>query len=230
MANLTKNFIPRPDGDFDDWQKNFVTISTSNATTWGVPTTEITALTTNQIQWIASYAVGGKGQKTLRTSQQTKAKTVARKTYEKNLRIFIRRWISVNPAVSDAQRVALRVTIANNVRSTINKPIFTPNVEITPTKGNTLVFHFKQEADGSGKSHRGKPVNTHGMKIYYKIEGTAPLSLDECNKVVTATKSPYRLAFAPNFGGKIFYCFCCWVNNKEEEGTFTPLLTTVIPL
>jgi len=91
MKTLFKDFVPKPDEDFDAWQKNFMSITTANATAWGIATAEVTALTTTQTAWISAFAAGGKGQKTTRTSAQTKTKTTTRKTYEKALRNFVKK-------------------------------------------------------------------------------------------------------------------------------------------
>jgi len=224
------SYIPRIDEDFDSWQKSFMTITVANATSWGIPPAEVTALTTLQTSWTTAFAAGGKGQKTTRTSQQTKAKTVARKAFEKPIRVFVKRWIAVNPLVSDAQRIALRVTVFDTVRTREGRPASIPDVNISYARGGQLVFKFRQEADATtGKSKRGKPAGVHGMKIYYKLNDPSPVTADDCNKSQTFTRSPGRLVFSPADAGKKFYAFCCWINSRQEEGPFTQLLIAVIP-
>jgi len=230
MSIDKKDYIPKPDEDFDAWEKGLVTQATANATAWGIPTTETAALTASQTNWAGAFAVGGKGQKTLRTSQQTKAKNVARKSFEKTIRTFVKRWITGNTSITDAQRTALRVTIPSTSRTHEKVPTSVPNVTIEAVKGNTLEFNYSKGTADEGKSHRGKPAHTHGMKIYYKLGDPAPASPDDCNKSTTVTKSPYLITFAPIDAAKKVYCYCCWVNNREQEGPLTQMLTAVVPV
>jgi len=230
MEKLGYDYMPHPDEDFDSWQKGFVSIASANATALGISTTEITNLVTLQTAWNTAFAVGGKGQKSTRTSQQTKAKNIARKPFEKALRVFVKRWIIPNPAVSDALRVALRVTVTDTVRTRSAKPVTVPMIDILTSKGNTLLLSFRQQADAAGRSHRGKPKHMHGMRIYYKVGDPAPASVADCNKFATSTRSPLKLTFTAANAGNKLYGFGCWIDNLEEEGPFTAMFVAVIPL
>ncbi|MEI7596513.1 MAG: hypothetical protein WCK02_12250 [Bacteroidota bacterium] len=230
MTASTRGYVPRSDADFNDWQKNLLTIVVANAATWGIPTPELTAINTLQTQFASAYAVGGKGQRNTRTILLTSTKIDARKALEKALRIFIKRFLILNPAVSNAQRINMHITVPNNTRTLTKITSDTPLVQIIPTTGSTLIFTYEQKADSSGVKKKGKPEKVHAMKIYYVISDTPPTTVDDCNKSVSITKSPYHLKFSPWDAGKKIFGYCCWINIKEEESGLTPMFSAVIPM
>lgn len=230
MKTSKEGYIPRSDADFDGWQNNFILVLVANATLWAILAAEVTAIKAFQTTWIAALAAGNKGLKSVRTSQQTSAKNVARKSYEKALRMFVKRWIIANPAVTEAQRIALRVTVSDSTRTKAKTSIYAPNVEILASKGYTLVFYFLQEPDATGAKKRSIPVGMHGVKIYYMLGENPPKSLEECNKSITITRAQHRLAFDPFDAGKKVFGFACWVNNREEEGAKSSMFAAIVPM
>lgn len=230
MTTSTKGYVPRSDADFNDWQKNLLAIVVANATAWGIPTPEMTAINASQTQFTAAYAVGGKGQRSTRTVLQTNTKTFARKSFEKSLRIFIKRFLLLNPAISDAQRINMQITVVDLVRTVAKISNQAPHVQIVPSSASTLIFTYEQEADVTGVKKKGKPENVHAMKIYYVISDLPPTTVDDCNKSISITKSPYHLKFSPWEAGKKIYGFCCWINTKEEESGLSSMFSAVIPM
>jgi hypothetical protein len=230
MTKPSRGYIPRPDADFDYWQKNFITIVTACATALGILPAELTAIKALQTLWEASFAVGGKGQKNTRTTLQTSTKTANRITYERAIRIFTKRFLIANPALSDAQRNNLRITVSDKTRSFAKITNHIPVVQVIPVNGSTLVFTYEQEADATGVKKKGKPENVHAMKIYYMIGDTPPTTVEDCNKSISITKSPYHLKFQPWEAGKKIFGFCCWINSKEEEAGLTPMFSAIIPM
>ena len=227
-------FIGRKDADFDTWQKNFINVLLPNYTAWGIGAAAESTLTTLQTTWAADYATGGKNMVATRTKQQVKAKTVARKAYETALRLFVKQWIKTNPLISDAQRIAMGITVNKNTRTPVAIPDTDPQITITPGSGAQLIINFKQKSHVITSANvmfksAARPKGYHSVRIYYVVGGTAPTGIAGCNTTVGMTKSPHKLRFNPADAGKTVYMFACWVNTKEQEGPLTALITTVIP-
>ena len=225
-----KDYIPRPDVQFNGWANNLYGGVTTTTVVWNIPADEIIAYNTKLNKWNEAFAVGGIAQKSTRTDKQTQDQDKARIELEEVMRLFVKRWLTLNPAVSDADRKALQVPIYDGTRTPEPKPTTIPLVEITPMNGAMIEIIFSRGHHEDGNKHKGKPAHTHGMKIYYKVGDPAPATFEDCNKSVTATKSPYLMKFsALDTGQKVYYYFC-WVNSHEEEGPVTPVKTALVPL
>ena len=223
-----KDYIPRPDGIFNGWANKLADLVNRNVATWNINDAEVNELNTLLATWNDAFASGGKMLKSTRTSELVNKKTTARKELVKFIRVFVKRWFILNPALTDANRISLQVSVKKKNYAREHKPTTIPFVEIFTKKGAVIEFNFKQIANEAGVSHRGKPVHTHGMKIYYKIDDPAPASFKDCNNSITITKSPYLLEMDHEDIYKKIYCYCCWVNYRQQEGPMTPMYTTMV--
>ena len=231
---MNTNYIPRQDADFDSFQKNLINVLIPNYTTWGITAADETNLITLQTAWAAAYATGGKNMLETRTSQNVKAKTDARKVYEAAIRLFVKRWIKVNPLISDAERVSMGVTVNKTTLTAAPVPDTAPQINISPASGSQLIVDFKQKPNVITSANVllrsvAKPKGYHAVKLYYVVGGPAPAGIANCNASVGMTKTGHRLRFNPADAGKTVYMFACWVNTKEQEGPLTALITAVIP-
>jgi len=228
------DYIPRPDADFDGFQKNLINVLIPNYTTWGIATSDETNLITLQTAWDKAYTTGGKNMIATRTMQQVKAKTVARKAYEAAIRVFVNRWIRHNTLISDAQRVSMGIVVSKTTKTAVAIPDTDPLLSISPGSGAQLIIAFKQRPHVITSANvmfrsAAKPKGYHAVRIYYIVGGTPPTSTTGCNTTVGMTKSPHKLRFNPADAGKTVYMFACWVNTKEQEGPLTALHTVIIP-
>ncbi|MBI3502950.1 MAG: hypothetical protein HY063_14255 [Bacteroidetes bacterium] len=228
--NKSKDYLPNGDDIFNGYQLNFMTVLLANYGSWLINGSDVNALQVKQSAWASAYAAGGIGNKGTRTPAQVRAKTLARKDYEKAMREFVKRFISSNPLVSDPQKVALGVTVPKTHRTPAPVPNTTPNVDATQGNGNQVKVFFKQQPDEKGVSRRGKPKGIALMEILYKVGDTPPATVNDCNLSAMASRSPLKLNFDASNCGKKVYGFCRWRNTRNQPGEFTQLpLQVVIP-
>lgn len=215
---------------FDGWQINFFDYMPSRAESWEIPQLEVSNLNILKTNWDNSYAIGGKQHKTTRTSEQVTAKNHDRKVYVLAIRSFIKRFIAFNPLVTNAQRIAMQTTVHDRVYTPQPVPKTTPLVDVSLGRGNHIIFHFSQQPDAAGVSKRGKPKKVHGIKVYYKKGLPAPATIDDCNKNKIFTRMKGILnVFTPADAGVAVNGFVCFVNNKEQEGPFSEMFSTIVP-
>ena len=227
MSN-NKDYVPHPDDLFNLWILKLIAYVTNITVVWNIPGSEIIALNVKIDKWTAEYSVGGLGQKGDRTAKQVNDKNEARADLEKAVRLFIKAWLAYNPAVTNADRIAMQIPVHDATPTPEPVPDKVPLVDIAPLQGAMILFNFSKGHKEAGVKHRGKPEHTHGLKIYYKLGDPAPTGIDDCNKTVTATKTPYKLKLTQADATKKIYCYCCWVNNREVEGPLTKMITEVV--
>ena len=229
MLEYQKN-LAGPELTFDGWQSTNYVIIDANHLAWGVPPEEFTTLSTRKAAWDGAFAVGGIQHKTTRTSEQVTAKNQERRLYVKTIRSFLKRFVLYNPLVTNAQRTSMRLPLYDRVKTSINAPATAPMVDVAYGRGNRLIFTFRQQPDAKGVSHRGKPEDVHGVKIYYKKGIPVPVTVDDCNKTKTFTSMKGVLSvFTAADAGLAVNGFAVFVNEKEEEGPPSEMFSAVVP-
>ena len=87
---MAGNYIPRPDGDFDAWQANFITYASANAAALGLdPLVDIPPLTAAQTTWSSDRAAHTAAQAATQSARQ--AKDAARSGLEGTIRPLVAR-------------------------------------------------------------------------------------------------------------------------------------------
>jgi len=126
----TKDYIQSKDADFHNWQKNFVEKANLYKSGWDLSDdaeTEWTLLTnTTGVKlkaWEPAWIIVSSGEF---THSQDVAKNEARKSYESgnaedptdtSIRLFIARYIRNNPKVTNQQKAAMGLTVADDSKS-----------------------------------------------------------------------------------------------------------------
>lgn len=247
------DFIPKDDEGFDDFQKNFISVLTPNATAWSIPTIQVTNLTTYQTAWNNAYAVGGKGERTTRNSVQVKAKTDARKAYENSkaplplgLRAFIAAWIINNPLVDNAKHIAMHVPVHKTTR-TMHSVATKNTVAFRSTSigggavqtdchssGSSALNPTAKTAKAGKKTSRAKKEEGYEIMKSWKLinRGDAfPKTPNDAGMTKTLfTKARIVQQFGTENEGMILCEFLQWFIPKHPDlaGPWSNLQTTII--
>jgi len=226
MANNNPDYIPRSDGEFNDWQANFMTELAANAASWNIPATEVSSLQNPyQSGWTAAWGIVKTGNA---NSAQTKGKTVARAAYEKQLRSMVQRHIRRNPLISAEQLARLGVR-ATKAKTTVQPPATMPQVDWKPMRGNKMKLFFRQEADEEGNSRRGKPEGVMLIQFVWNVGGTPPTNPRQCVNTLAVSRSPYIMDFEPEEAGQKVRFFARWLNAKGQGGDWTERMEFMVP-
>ncbi len=215
MAN-NQGYVPRRDADFDQWQINLRTIVSANLVAWGIPATENSALNPLQNAWNSAYAVAKN--RTQRTSEEVQAKSDARDAYEAALRLFIQRFLAINPAVSDSDREAMDITVRDTERTRPPEPQQAPKVTIESV---TQKRHKLRIVDPLNPESKQKPEGVVQVQLYRFIGETAPVDVEEYEFLSNVTRFLYTVKFTMADAGKRAFYIARYENSRGEVGPFS---------
>jgi hypothetical protein len=214
----SKDFIPGPNGDFDNFQDNFVSVVNTYISTWDLPTgaaAEWAALTSATVnkkkRWTDAWAI-------VKTKNFTKAEEAemlqARKEYESghkeistdtSLRLFITRYIRNNPKVSVQQKVEMGLTKPDEV-ITDTSPELSKSVEAV-LEGKVV--------GGAHLWQRSKVTNPTQTGLA-KGEGVAEIQVFIAFTEATETTAPESKNFA--YDGTVSRAYYKRTFDPSQEG------------
>jgi len=221
------DFIPSGDADFDEWQQNLVTHVNAGGAAWAIPAPRVAALIARQTQWATDYAAGGKHVD--RTDSQQLKKTQTRDVYEKEVRDFVGEFIRKNSLVTDDERRAMKVTVADTEptdRPQIETPVF---LALLPKAGARFTVECRVEHDSSRPSRH---KDADGVELAYIVapKDELPANPNVTTESKLSGKARVRLELSIEDAGKSLHVFARWVNTTDDSknGPWSGLASKVI--
>ena len=159
---MAGNYIPRPDGDFDAWQANFIAYATANAAALGLdPLVDIPPLTTAQGTWTTDFAANTSAQAAAQSARE--GKDAARDAYVGLIRPLVLR-LQASPDVDDTERAALGITVPDRIATPAAVPTTRPVVKVDTRQRIRNERSFADEATPTrtgtlGGADGGKTAN-----------------------------------------------------------------------
>jgi len=249
VARIEQDYIPGPDGDFDEWQKNYVTHLSSH---WppmeepapgpgpaaappsdllyqflGIPEERYTELVDEQKVWTKDFARGGK--ETDRRSSEAKAKQKTRKEYEALLRSVTGEYIHKNRKASDEIKRALKLTVPDTEPTPIHGTD-APVVGLTNAGGSVIAFRCRRDEDQT----RASMLKGYLLEVRsWALNTTDPVPNDPDvpgYKEDLSSKARFKLTQGMAMLGKTFYCYVRWRSktNPAFDSPWTNRLQIVI--
>jgi hypothetical protein len=151
------------------------------------------------------------------------AKDDARRAYVNAIRPLVRR-LQASPAVTDAERASLGITVPNTSGS-IPAPTTRPLVAVDCGQRLQHTLRFVDEAT---PTRRAKPAGVLGCEIWNKVGATGPVGEGDLRFVAVDTASPYVLNFESEDGGKTAYYWTRWVSPTGERGPWSEQASATI--
>ncbi len=217
------DYVPRSDGNFNNWQKNLLAIAAENFTNWSIPIERITDLQNTGTNWEGKY------NKTInrqdRTTADVRAKEDARLAYVEQLRKFVAQYLSFNDKVEDSDRERMGLTVRSGSHTPVAVPTSSPMVSID---FSVRLQHNFTSVDDSLPTRRSKPTGVLGCEIWAKIDGEAPKEASELSYQSTATKSSHLINFEGNKTGKVVYYWFRWINKRQQTGPWSAMYSAII--
>jgi len=220
------DLIPEKDELFNVFQRNLVAQVVKHSVAWNIPAAEVTAIKNQGGLWNAAWK--NIQNKLFCTRDQIQHKTSVRKMYEPALRIFIKRWLRHNAALSRADIINCGLKPLDNIRTRRAKPHSAPHLFFSVISWGRLKLTFRQIDEGENTTRLGRPEGIARVEFAYSI-GSNPLSPDNCTRFFSITRSPYIMVFEPEDAGKKLYIFARWVNTANQPGHWSSLHETIIP-
>jgi hypothetical protein len=215
------DYIPQKDSELAPWSANFTAQVVANATTWAIPTNEVTRLQTANTSFAALHA---KADSPAKTSIIVAEKNAARKTLVAEIRALADFRLK-NPIITNAQRIALGLHVRDNTPTTIPVPKSRPELDIDVVDFRRLkvIFH------DMGSDSKAKPYGVNGAVIVYAVLDVPPADINALIRSVLATRTPHILEFTEEERGKTVYMAICWQNEKGERGPLSEIESAIVP-
>jgi len=216
------DYIPSADAAFDTWQEVFVAYVVANAVALGVDPLVVTALSAAQTGWSGALSAHAAAQANAQSMRQLKDD--ARTDLESSIRGLVAQ-IQANPAVVDAQREALGITVADGTPSAAAPPTTRPLVSVDTSQRLRHVIAFVDEATPTKKA---KPQGVMGAEIWVKIGDPAPVDPNELSFLAVDTRTPYTADYDGADGGKTAHYMLRWISTRGDKGPWSETASATI--
>ncbi len=216
------DYIPAADAAFDSWGTNFVNYITANFAALGLAAADIVAVGTAQATWAVAYPALAAAQSAAQASRQTKDDT--RMALETEIR-SLTRLLQASPAVDDAERAAMGITVPDTVATAAAVPATRPLVTVDTSQRLRHVIGFADEATPTRKA---KPKGVMGAEIWVKIGDPPPTDPNELSFLSVDSRTPYTADYPGADGGKTAHYMLRWVNTNGDKGPWSETASATI--
>jgi hypothetical protein len=216
------DYISSGDATFLEWEKNLLSFVLQNYTRWNIPAPQ-TALVPLATAFEAAYEACRNSN---RGKLDTQKKNEARKSLEKELRIYNKAYLLYNPAVSDDDRTAMGLPIYSKTRHPVQSPATAP--QLLPDTGTRRIIkvYYKDE----GATRQGKPAGVKGIEIKWAKLKEPPKDISELVNSAFDTNPPLELRFEEHERGeKVFMCGLWEIQREGEKGPPGDIEEVIIP-
>jgi len=228
---MSVDYIPDTESDFSTWENNFCSlVCAALATTLGLTTLETSAIATASGDYNDAVSDYQSKVAVVHGAQQTKA--AKRKALEEVVRKTVRR-IQTSPAMTDAIRAQLGITIADGTRTMTSASAVAAAVPITKIGTANRLQHVIDFRDADHQDKRAKPAGVKGAEIWMKI-GAAPAAVvgsadpEDMRFLALDTATPYVMHFAEADAGKTVYYLLRWIANDGTKGPWGEMVQATI--
>ncbi len=218
----SSDYLPHADKKFDVWRKNFIKLLLMNSVAWGVTPASVTALQVFDTDWDTKWAVALN--KTTRTPQDTLAKNTSKKSYITALRLFVKRWITANPVITNPVRLAIGTNVPKTTHTKSPIPIEIPVLEVDETIHTIHAVKFHQPSEFETNA---KPDGVVSCEVRAQVDGLMPLVPENC-PIVYIRGRAFKIIYDVSLVGKVVYYFARWINTRGIPGPWTLVLVKII--
>jgi hypothetical protein len=219
---MSHDYIPGPDGQFQEWAKNFYAYALARHANWQAPSPQATL----EAPLAAFEAAFARCQNPNRGKVDVLEKDEARKALVQASRAYYNAHIRFNPLVSDADRENMGFTIPDTTRSPSTPPATFPMADRIDTGVlRQVTIHFRD----NGSNHKAKPKGVHGCEVRWEILDAPPARVDTLTHSDFDTNTPVTLAFDESQRGKTLYFCLRWEGPTGLKGPYGEIHNAVIP-
>ena len=218
-------YIPRPDGDFNSWQNNFVSFVITNATALGITPAEVTELQNAQTLWNTNFAASVTAKSTAKGAVELKDET--RDTFESIARRLTNK-VQARKETTDTQREGMGITVPDTTKTPLSEDVvinaIPPMVYIDHSKPRIAIVHFG--ANPQNEKENAKPDGIQGAKIWYHMGGL-PTGSEKWEFLADDTNSPYNHIINNTIGTTVAYR-AQWFDKRMRLGPLGDPITVAI--
>ncbi|GHU04875.1 hypothetical protein FACS1894147_10460 [Spirochaetia bacterium] len=221
---MSNDYIPAKDEEFNAFSGNLAGQLAANGVAWVIPAVAITELGVTAGPWNSAWTAclaPNHGKLDILT------KNGARKIHEAAMRIFFKRYIIYNSAMSDADKESTGYPPSDTTRTASTAPRTRPEADVTYAPAQ-LSFHFKDE----GSEKRGKPQGAHCMELKWDFceDITTITDVVQLARSDAASASPLVLTCIQGEREKQIVYFLRWEGERSTlKGPWAGPFTAVFP-
>ncbi len=215
--------IPSSEGKFAAYARNFVGQLTGHPARYGVNESRVQLLDELLSQYDNDSA------KAVAAKDAARAATVQKEESRKALADAMRsttRVIQANDEVTNAAREDAGIPVHKTSRTPVPVPKSFPVASVIATD---RLEHTVSFSDSSTPTRRGKPAGVQGCEVYVAVADTPPTDTKAYRFIAMSTRSPQKVTFEADAGGKTANYMLRWVNTKGEKGPWGTVLSATIP-
>jgi hypothetical protein len=217
------SYIPQTDAGLEAWALNFSTLLTAAPTTYGLTSGNATTVASVYSAWHTAYLAAV--DKPSRTQIQVQAKNTAKANLLAVVRPFAQQ-IRANASVSDADKVAVGVTVPGGSPTPIPAPTSRPLLTIQ--QGNSL-SHTLRYADEATPDKRSKPFGAQLIEIRVVLGTSVSADPSAGNVVTQKGRQPVIVNYDSADRGKVATYFARWISRKGDTGPFSAPVAMAVP-
>jgi len=223
-----KDYIPLRDDDFFNFQGNLVNKVVANKVVWGIPDPAVNILTGHRSVFEPLYTTAQN--KTIRNRSDVLAHRSERKSYEKQIRIFVKSYLMFNPLVTDEKRMEMGLTIRDTEPSPHPAITDVPIVGLKGLGGGDIEVRCRTTTDQTRTSMHPDANVVDYRYIMVESGGVPPSDPEDCPRADSQPKAKFVLRAGAKNSGKRFYGFFRWLNNRRprQEGPWSNVQIVVI--
>lgn len=206
------DYIPARLADFALWLDNFATTIAVDPTDYGLLAGDSTAISAQNTAFQTAFGISSDPM--TRTTATIATTNGARLAAEAVCRPYAMR-INANQTVTDAQRVALGLTVRTVVPTPIPAPATSPALML---EAATPGRHTLQVRDSATPTSKRKPFGVVGLELWVAV-GTVPAVSPAAGAFrQISTKTPFAVTHSNADAGKTATYFGRWVNRSGPSG------------
>lgn len=220
-------YLPPRDADFAIWLANFSTKITAVPANYGLIAGDAVIIAAQNTAFQAAFLAATTP--ATRTAATVAAKDAARVLAEAVARPYATA-ISRNPAVTDANKANVGVTLPDPSRTPIPAPVTAPVLSVRAMIPGQVTIDYRDATDPTA---RAKPDGVVGMQLF-AVFGTVPaVSADALSFIGQVTKTP-TLLDSTGQSGKVLTMAGRWVTRAgpggmAQNGPWSALVSTYVP-
>lgn len=209
---MPTNYMPNRDADLDAWMQNFADKITATPTAYGLVAGDATIIQAQADAFTAALLAAT--DPSTRTSATIATKDATRATAEDVLRGYAQR-VNINPAVSNAERVDLGLTVRSTTPTPIPAPTTAPALMLINASPLLARLNYR---DSDTPLLKRKPDGVIGLELYRSIGTVAAVDPAQAEYLATVTKTPFAVSYVAGDVGKVATYFGRWVTRSGPAG------------
>lgn len=216
------NYLPDSEAELTVWLENFVEQLKGLQAALGLAPATVNAVEAshNQLKTKLEEINALKAQ----LASAVEEKNELLETVTTTVRALVK-GLQANPAMTDGDRVKLRLTVPDTIRTPSPVPTTHPTAQIDVSQP---LRHTGQVRDEATPNRKAKPKGVYGVEVRYQVGGAEPTDPSQMLTLGTFPNSTFVKDFPLADAGKVVYYYMRWVNKRGQPGPWSELISATI--